>query len=147
MAATCQKCRNLLSAPQPITDGLPGILYRVCNSCGYSRAVTQRPRRERLPDAAAEHAPRTLAELDGVKLGAMTPAERKMVTTAACQRLEAELKASAPAIAKVLDSFVPTRPAPCDRGPSCRFVTCLRCGDPDYCTTHHRCGTCYFEGD
>jgi ribosomal protein S12 len=29
--------------------GLPGVLYDVCSSCGHSRAVTVRPRRESLP--------------------------------------------------------------------------------------------------
>jgi len=28
--------------------GLPGLRYKVCNGCGWSRAITVRPKREKL---------------------------------------------------------------------------------------------------
>lgn len=44
----CPKCNNTLE----ITDakkvgGLPGVKYRYCNNCGYSRAITKRQKKER----------------------------------------------------------------------------------------------------
>jgi hypothetical protein len=48
---------------------------------------------------------RTLAELEGVRLGDMTPAERRAVTAAAMGRLKTEIEAKAPAIQEVLRRF------------------------------------------
>lgn len=33
----------------------------------------------------------------------------------------------------------------CDRGSRCRFTRCPNCGDPDFCTLHQTCGTCYYR--
>lgn len=49
----CGQCgATLREAPAPRADGLPGILYNQCHGCGWSRAVTIRPRRVRLPAPA-----------------------------------------------------------------------------------------------
>ena len=47
---------------------------------------------------------RTLAELENVKMGDMTPAEREAVIRAACAKLKTELERNAPAIAEVLNA-------------------------------------------
>ena len=44
----CPKCNNVLSEPQPHPDGLPGVLYRTCKACGYSRAVIKKMKKEKL---------------------------------------------------------------------------------------------------
>jgi hypothetical protein len=49
----CLTCRTFLSAAAERPDGLPGIFYRTCAGCGYSRAVTRRPRKETIPEATA----------------------------------------------------------------------------------------------
>lgn len=46
----CPKCRSVLPAPTEREDGLPGIKYESCNNCGWSRAVTVRPRREKIAE-------------------------------------------------------------------------------------------------
>lgn len=51
----CPKCGAIMDEPRELRDGLPGILYRECGSCGYTRAVTQRQRRERLPERREEN--------------------------------------------------------------------------------------------
>jgi len=38
----------MMLGPKPLPDGLPGILYWQCNSCGYTRPVTHRVPRDRL---------------------------------------------------------------------------------------------------
>lgn len=50
----CPKCSSILKAPAEHPDGLPGVLYETCGSCGYSSAVTKKPRRERLPQRITE---------------------------------------------------------------------------------------------
>lgn len=45
----CPSCGGQLGAPEPLPDSLPGITGYVCHGCGYSRPITVRPRRERLP--------------------------------------------------------------------------------------------------
>ena len=47
----CPKCNTILKAPAPHRDGLDGVLYETCNSCGWNRAVTRKPRREKLKEA------------------------------------------------------------------------------------------------
>jgi len=49
----CPTCRTYLAAPAERPDGLPGIVYRTCAGCGYSRAVTRRPRKETIPEGTA----------------------------------------------------------------------------------------------
>jgi len=46
----CPKCTTALELPAPHPDGLTGMTYRECLACGYLRAVTKRPRRERIED-------------------------------------------------------------------------------------------------
>lgn len=47
----CPQChQGGLSEPHEREDGLPGILYRDCNVCGYVKALTRRPRKVRLND-------------------------------------------------------------------------------------------------
>ena len=45
----CPKCNNMLPAPREHPDSLAGVLHDICNSCGWSRAITKKARRERLP--------------------------------------------------------------------------------------------------
>jgi Zn ribbon nucleic-acid-binding protein len=47
----CPKCRSLLEEPRELPDGLPGVKYRECLSCGYTVAVTKKPRKVRLDEA------------------------------------------------------------------------------------------------
>lgn len=44
----CPKCHTPLPAPAPHPDGLPGTLYDICHGCGWSRAITRKPRKEKL---------------------------------------------------------------------------------------------------
>ncbi len=48
---SCPKCGAVLAAPQPrpLPDSLPGIVGKVCDGCGWTRADTKRPRPVRLP--------------------------------------------------------------------------------------------------
>lgn len=48
---TCRKCGNSLGIT--VEDGskcggMPGVKYRVCNSCGHAQPITKPPRKERL---------------------------------------------------------------------------------------------------
>lgn len=47
-ATRCPQCRTILPAPAEREDGLPGVKYESCNGCGWSRAVTRTPRKERI---------------------------------------------------------------------------------------------------
>lgn len=44
----CPRCKNILEEPREDPDGLPGVKYRECLSCGYRQAVTRRQGKERL---------------------------------------------------------------------------------------------------
>jgi Zn ribbon nucleic-acid-binding protein len=48
--ARCPKCLHILPAAAEHPDGLPGIKYRTCNNCGYTRAETRRAPKERLDE-------------------------------------------------------------------------------------------------
>lgn len=49
----CPRCRGTLEAPRELAEGLPGIKYERCEGCGYTRAVTTKPRKVRLPKPTA----------------------------------------------------------------------------------------------
>ena len=49
MTKRCPTCRTFLPLPAPLSDGLAGVLYETCDGCGWTRAVTRRQPKERLP--------------------------------------------------------------------------------------------------
>ncbi len=50
-AIICRRCGQLgttIMDGKELANGMPGIKYKVCGSCGNAEAKTARPRRERL---------------------------------------------------------------------------------------------------
>ena len=47
----CPKCHSVLPTPREHPEGLTGILYDICNGCGWTRAITKKPRKVRLPES------------------------------------------------------------------------------------------------
>ena len=47
---TCGKCGSTSTVIRDggVINAMPGIRYRICDSCGWSRAITSRPKKERL---------------------------------------------------------------------------------------------------
>lgn len=64
----CLKCGALLGAPREHPDGLPGILHEICGGCGWSRAITHKPRAMRLPAAPKPSAVERVVASEGFAL-------------------------------------------------------------------------------
>lgn len=50
----CRKCSATIGLTEmdgAKGDGMPGIIYRVCGSCGHAQPKTTRPRKEKLRES------------------------------------------------------------------------------------------------